>query len=569
MFLIDGACADNNEVAVVRCDDAASYVHYPAPENKSCFIYHNTTLVQQPIDHTNLTATLVADAETFLQTAVEQNKPFLYYMPFPQCIFGDQIREMDWAVGRVLASVASYNLMNNTIFFFSSDHGPHVELCLEGGTAAHLRGGKGDSSWEGGLRVPGIVFWPGVIQPRVETAVVSTMDVFATVMELAGGTMPLDKEMDGVSLVPLFTSGATGNGNDIFGDVGGGHGGVGAGEASVSPHKALFHYCGDVLMAIRYKQYKLRYYTEELPFDNVSTVHCTNGWAHGEFFQGGWTCRGGTTTTNYPPELLDIESDPAERYPLLSNQTWGPHLEWLGETRPSDSPLRDFIYYTDIGGIPNAQEAVSNNIDAAAPAPAAPAAPATSASTTPQCGQGSTTLLNGTILDGYTGQSLPAADEGNQAKLLADCEARCCADSNCSAFVVQYDSKNRGEPIGSCTEGKPCCWLVNQEHSLHPTRNNQSQTAVAGYPRGQPVPPPSPSPPGPPQPPPPAPIPPGYYAEILKEIDVILEDHLAKMQRGTIPDNGGNHDLTPCGGGGESSKKGETCTLNYPSQNIP
>lgn len=49
-------------------------------------------------------------------------------------IFGDQIREMDWAVGRVLASVASYNLMNNTIFFFSSDHGPHVELCLEGGT---------------------------------------------------------------------------------------------------------------------------------------------------------------------------------------------------------------------------------------------------------------------------------------------------------------------------------------------------------------------------------------------------------------------------------------------------
>jgi len=55
----------------------------------------------------------------------------------------------------------------------------------------------------------------------------------------------------------------------------------------------------------------------------------------------------------------------------------------------------------------------------------------------------------------------------------------------------------------------------------------------------------------------------------LKEIDVILEDHLAKMQRGTIPDNGGNQNLTPCGGGGESSKKGETCTINYPSQNIP
>ena len=90
-----------------------------------------------------------------------------YYMAFPQChvsmftntsftntskngIFGDQIREMDWAVGRVLAAVAAHNLMHNTIFFFTSDHGPHVELCLEGGTAGHLRGGKGDSSWEGG-----------------------------------------------------------------------------------------------------------------------------------------------------------------------------------------------------------------------------------------------------------------------------------------------------------------------------------------------------------------------------------------------------------------------------------
>ena len=166
------------------------------------------------------------------------------------------------AVGQVVETVRTHAALNRTIFFFSSDHGPHVELCLEGGTAAHLRGGKGDSSWEGGLRVPGIIYWPGMVAPAVSAAPVSTLDVFATVVELAGGAMPTDKVMDGRSLLPLMT-----------------------GANATSPHEALFHYCGSTLMAVRYKNWKLRYYTEQLPFDNYSTVHCTNGWAHGEFFQ--------------------------------------------------------------------------------------------------------------------------------------------------------------------------------------------------------------------------------------------------------------------------------------------
>ena len=42
--------------------------------------------------------------------------------------------------------------------------------------------------------------------------------------------------------------------------------------------------------------------------DNYSEVHCTHGWAKGEFFQGGWTCHGGSTTTNNPPQLFNIEA---------------------------------------------------------------------------------------------------------------------------------------------------------------------------------------------------------------------------------------------------------------------
>jgi steryl-sulfatase/arylsulfatase D/F/H len=141
----------------------------------------------------------------------------------------------------------------------------------------------------------------------VETAVVSMMDIFATVVELAGGTMPSTKVMDGKSLVPLLTSHA-GGGVGAFGALS-----IGGSNSSASPHEALFHYCGDTLMAVRYKQWKLRFYTEQLPFANYSTQHCTNGWAHGEFFQGGWGCHGGAVTTNDPPELMDIESDPQER----------------------------------------------------------------------------------------------------------------------------------------------------------------------------------------------------------------------------------------------------------------
>ena len=108
------------------------------------------------------------------------------------------------------------------------------------------------------------------------------------------------------------------------------------GQNISSPHEALFHYCGDTLMAVRYKQWKLRFYTEQLPFDNYSTVHCTGGWAHGEFFQGGWTCHGGSVKTNDPPELLDVESDPAERYPLITEPDWKSHIEYQSARLSAD-----------------------------------------------------------------------------------------------------------------------------------------------------------------------------------------------------------------------------------------
>jgi arylsulfatase A-like enzyme len=75
-----------------------------------------------------------------------------------------------------------------------------------GGSAGLLRDGKG-STWEGGMRVPGIFWMPGKIKPTVERNVASTLDLFPTVIRLAGGTMPSDRPMDGVDLSGLLFKG--------------------------------------------------------------------------------------------------------------------------------------------------------------------------------------------------------------------------------------------------------------------------------------------------------------------------------------------------------------------------
>ncbi len=125
--------------------------------------------------------------------------------PQPQKNHAAMITYLDAQVGKVLAKLAELKLADDTIVFFTSDNGPH----REGGadpeffhSSGPLRGFK-RALYEGGIRVPMIVRWPGKITPRsVSSQVWAFWDALPTLAELAGAAPPAG--LDGISMVPAL-----------------------------------------------------------------------------------------------------------------------------------------------------------------------------------------------------------------------------------------------------------------------------------------------------------------------------------------------------------------------------
>ncbi len=123
--------------------------------------------------------------------------------------FGDWVEEIDWSVGRVLDTLKELQLDEKTLVVFTSDNGPWLIKGPDGGCALPLRGGKG-STWEGGVRVPTIMRWPGKIAPAsVCDAVAGTIDLLPTFVALAGGTVPEKPVIDGRDISPLLLGKST------------------------------------------------------------------------------------------------------------------------------------------------------------------------------------------------------------------------------------------------------------------------------------------------------------------------------------------------------------------------
>lgn len=121
-----------------------------------------------------------------------------------QGLYGDVIHELDHYMGQLIAELKSLEIEENTYVIFASDNGPWLREGVNGGCAHPLRSGK-VSTWEGGPRVPCIMWAPGNIPGGATCDEISTtMDVFATVVELAGASLPADRPVDGQSILHLL-----------------------------------------------------------------------------------------------------------------------------------------------------------------------------------------------------------------------------------------------------------------------------------------------------------------------------------------------------------------------------
>jgi arylsulfatase A len=126
-----------------------------------------------------------------------------------QALYYANVTNMDAAVGRLLAALEEIGQSDNTLVYFSSDNGPETLNRYKNGWRSHgspgpLRGMK-LHVYDGGIRVPGIVRFPGRVAAGSECGEpVCSLDLLPTFCELAGVPLPMDKQLDGVSVVPLF-----------------------------------------------------------------------------------------------------------------------------------------------------------------------------------------------------------------------------------------------------------------------------------------------------------------------------------------------------------------------------
>ncbi|MFM1802630.1 MAG: Arylsulfatase precursor [Planctomycetota bacterium] len=146
--------------------------------------------------------------------------------------YAAQVSLMDDAIGEALSALKATGQDTNTLVFFFSDNGGPISV--NGSQNNPLRGAKGDV-FEGGMRVPFVVKWPAKLKSSgVYDQPVSSLDVFATALAVAGQPMPTDKVYDSVNLIPYFT-----------------------GENAGSPHENLFWRTTRQLWAVRSGDWKL------------------------------------------------------------------------------------------------------------------------------------------------------------------------------------------------------------------------------------------------------------------------------------------------------------------------
>jgi arylsulfatase A-like enzyme len=254
----DGQTKDEGQLTVERMktfdDEVAAksldFLDRRAKDGKPFFLWHNATR-QHVFIH------LKKESEGQSRAGKED-------------VYGNGLKEHDAHVGQLLDKLAQTGLDKNTIVIYTTDNGAYQYMWPEGGTSP-FRGDKG-TTWEGGVRVPFLVRWPGAPAGRVSSDIVDMTDLLPTLAAAAGEPDVVEKlkkgesyggrtyklHLDGFDQTALFT-----------------------GKSNESARNFVFYYDETVLTAIRYKQFKVTFSAKmdghwDDPLENLGRPVITN-----------------------------------------------------------------------------------------------------------------------------------------------------------------------------------------------------------------------------------------------------------------------------------------------------
>lgn len=246
-------------------------------------LLRDRTVIEKPADQTTVTKRYTEEAVKLIRQ--KSSSPFFIYlahsMPHVPLfrsaafenkslggLYGDVIEELDWSVGQIVEALKKTGKAENTLVVFTSDNGPWLTFRTHGGSAGPLRGGKG-GTFEGGLRVPAIFWWPSKISAGVVTDLGTTLDLFPTLSRLSGAKVPSDRVYDGYDLADVLL------------------------KKSGSPRNEVFFYRDTDVFAVRKGAYKAHFITQEEYGKPDRTVHET-------------------------PLLYNLNLDPGEKYDVAA-----------------------------------------------------------------------------------------------------------------------------------------------------------------------------------------------------------------------------------------------------------
>nr|XP_033815391.1 arylsulfatase A isoform X1 [Geotrypetes seraphini]XP_033815392.1 arylsulfatase A isoform X1 [Geotrypetes seraphini]XP_033815393.1 arylsulfatase A isoform X1 [Geotrypetes seraphini]XP_033815394.1 arylsulfatase A isoform X1 [Geotrypetes seraphini]XP_033815395.1 arylsulfatase A isoform X1 [Geotrypetes seraphini] len=306
------------------------YSHDQGPcQNLTCFLPHtkcfgncdqghvllpvflNERIIQQPVVFPDLVPFYRNFTWKFISDSVQRKLPFFLYFAshhthYPQFAsteftgkslrgpYGDALMELDGSVGWLLQSLRKHGVENDTLLLFTSDNGPETIRMSRGGSSGLLKCGKG-TTYEGGMRVPAIAYWPGKILPGVTHELSSTLDILPTLATLAGAPIP-NVTLDGYDLTDVLFRGGKSKRNVMF-------------FYPPSPYKQMG------VFAVRYGTYKAHFFTQGSSLSETTPDKDCHFMA--------WL------THHDPPLLFDLEADPSENYNLLEQGIKPEYLQIL------------------------------------------------------------------------------------------------------------------------------------------------------------------------------------------------------------------------------------------------